>query len=139
MQQEVKIVERMQQVMLQDYSSDSDDEVPPPPRPLLPLLLQEVPSTEGICFNGLSTKEKIAKALSCWYTPETHKWLKAYFGVGEDVLVQQQSNEDKEGTAVSSEETMEDKKSKQVFLPSVHGSEVTQIQKDIFMQQLRAK
>lgn len=128
--QDVKIVERMELVKLQDYSSDSDDEVSADQQQSL------VSSQEPISPLVCTTKEKIGRALEYWCTSRTREWLKVYL---ESSIEPDEGSTKGKTLNKASGETEKGDDYRNVLLPPVHGSEVSQIQRSIFMQQMRSR
>ncbi len=149
------VIERLQKVTLEyNYSTDSDDDNNTIDKPTAVTVIDKCCNVSDNSTVH-SVKDRLARVIKYWYCMKTREWLREYCKEneiqatmddntassigsvqqsGSDIGESVRNIESKEGPSVCN-----DRDSNEVYLPSVHGSETSKIQKNIFIQQLTMK
>ncbi len=136
--EEVIVVEKRQKLSLEDYSTDSDDETTSDhvtsDHVTSDHLSSDHVTSDHVTSDHvpITSKDKLYRAMNYWCTSRTRDWLTLYLdnrGKGEEMVMG--------GGCEREEERSKDGDT--VFLPPVHGIETSQIQKNVFLCQMKAK
>ena len=141
--EKVIVVEKLQKVSLEEYSTDSDDDTTSDHVTSDHVTSDHVTS-DHVTNRSITSKDKLYKAMNYWYTPKTRDWLTEYLNNGgkrEEMVTgggckkEEERSKDEMVTGGGCEREDGDT----VFLPPVHGIERSEIQRNVFLHQLKVK
>ena len=133
---EIIVIEKMSKVYIKDEdASDSDDMEEPEEKDYFKSE-EKVTITKTISNDGglESTTCKLWDAFSSWLTAESLVWIKQYRKEKRCVTNKVSQKEEKEELDIQRHP-----QDKVVLLPLVHNAETNQIQRNIFLRQLKTK